>query len=395
MSESITEQADKVLFNIFPPQEIAISRGDGVYIYDDKGKKYLDFTSGVAVNSLGHAHPGYIETALGQLEKIHHIPGTMASEPKIKCAQILTSESGLDRAFFCNSGTEANEAALKLARKKGKETRGDYCIEVISFTESFHGRSMGPLSVTGGPAANKSFEPMVPGTKFAKYNDLPSVEKLISENTAAIIVEPVQGESGVHPAKAEFLKGLRDICDENKITLIFDEVQTGIGRTGSLFAFQHYDVKPDIMTLAKGLGGGFPVGAMLACEETAKYFDVGSHGSTYGGNPLAMALSCFVLESVLEEGFLENVNECGKILQESLKDIQGSEKTIKDVRCIGLMAGVELDYPASEARNMCLKRGLMPWKSGNNVLRILPPLIITKNEVAEGLDILSDVLRKK
>ncbi len=390
--EEIISRGAAATMKTYPLQPVVIERGEGAYLYDTEGRRYLDFTSGIAVNSLGHAHPACLAAATDQMARLGHIPNSYMTESKMLAAELLVNNSGLDEAFFCNSGTEAVEGALKLARKWAKETKGPDCIETISFKGSFHGRTFGAMSVTKGSGANSAYDPPVPGTKFAEFNNIESVRELATDNTACIIVEPVQGENGVYPATPEFLHALRDLCDRRNIALILDEIQTGIGRTGKLFACQNYGIRPDIMTLAKGLGNGFPTGAVLATRKFSGVFTPGAHGSTFGGGPLATRLAATVLTEILKPGFLENVTAMGKLLQDGLVKLKARKNTISDVRGTGLMIGMDITLPLGETLDRCRDHGLLPWKSGTSTIRILPPLIIGKNEVDEGLEILSQVL---
>ncbi len=390
--DEIIKRGSAVTMDTYPVQPIVIERGEGVYLYDSDGKRYLDFAAGIAVNSLGHAHPGYLAAASSQLAKLNHIPCSYMTEGKMEAAELLVNNSEMDEVFFCNSGTEAVEGALKLARKWAKETKGPDCIEVICFKGSFHGRTFGSMSITKGEQANAAYDPLVPGSRFAEFNNLESVKALVNDKTAAIIVEPIQGEGGIIPATQEFLQGLRELCDQKTVALIFDEIQTGIGRTGKLFACEHYGIWPDIMTLAKGLGNGFPIGVILAKREFSEVFTIGAHGSTFGGNPLATHLAAFVLKEILKPGFLESVKANGKVLLEGLNTLKNTKATVTDVRGIGLIAAIDITLPLKDTLDNCREKGLLPWKSGAKTLRILPPLIINEKEIRGGLAILNQIL---
>jgi predicted acetylornithine/succinylornithine family transaminase len=390
--DEIISRGRAAIMKTCPLQPVVIERGEGCYLYDSDGKKYLDFTSGVAVNPLGHSHPAYIAAAKEQVAKLSHLPGSFMTEPKMKLAEALTGNSAFDEVFFCNSGTEANEGALKLARKWAKENKGPDCTEIICFNGSFHGRTFGALSVTKGREMREIYEPALSGVHFAEFNDIDSVRNFAGEKTACIIVEPVQGENGVYPATKGFMYDLRDFCDELDIALIFDEVQTGIGRTGKLFACEHYGIEPDITSLAKGLGNGFPIGAVLARDKFSSAFDYGSHGSTFGGGPVGTRLAGVVVEEVLKPGFLDNVNKCGERLLSGLKELQNQKDTVTCVRGMGLMAGIDITPPLKEVLDDCRENGLLPWRAGKNTMRILPPLVISEKEIDEGLEILSKVL---
>lgn len=391
-TEIIARGEAATMKNYGPLQPIVIERGEGVYLYDTDGRRYLDFTAGIASQSLGHAHKGYLEAVTGQMAKISHLPSTYMTEAKMSTAELLVRNSCFDEVFFANTGTESVEGALKLARKWAKETKGPEATETICFTGSFHGRTFGALSVTGKPENADMYAPALSGVHWATLNDIKSVKAQVSPRTACIIIEPIQGESGVHPAQSGFLADLRELCDRENIALIFDEIQTGIGRTGKLFACEHFGVEPDVMTLAKGLGNGFPVGAILAKKEFSRAFTAGAHGSTFGGNPAAMAAATFVLHEVLKPGFMDNISACGARLRTGLETLQASGKAIADVRGMGLMIGVDITKPQKDVLDACRERGLLPWKSGTSTLRLLPPLIVTEAEIDEGLAVLDAVL---
>jgi len=390
----IIETGSKYLMNTYKYFPIVIDRGEGCYLWDSDGKKYLDFVSGIAVNSLGYANNEYIENLSSQLKKFSHCSNLYYNQPQIELAKTLAQNSAFDKVFFCNSGAEAVEASLKLARKYGKKSHGDHCREVISFKNSFHGRTYGAVSLTGQEKYQKGFEPLVPDIKFAEFNNIQSVKELISDNTCAVIVEPIQGEGGINPARKEFLSELRSICSENDIVLIFDEVQCGIGRTGYLFAYEYFDVQPDVIALAKGLGGGFPIGAMLAVESIANAFEPGSHASTFGGNPLACTAGLTVLDNLLNQNLLQNVKNQGEYVAKRLYETYEQLEYVKEVRGIGLMQGMELDIPVADLIKKCMDKGLFLIGAGNNVLRFVPPLIVGKNEIDEAVKILHEAMRE-
>ncbi len=384
------ELTDKYVMNTYSRLPLVIERGDGVYLYDEDGKKYLDFTAGIAVNSLGYGNKKFIEALTKQSELFNHCSNLYYSKPQAEVAEILVKNSCFDRVFFCNSGAEAVESALKLSKKYGKEKR----TKIISMKNSFHGRTCGSLSLTGQTKYQKGFAPLVPDIVFAEYNNIESVKAEIDENVCAIIVEPIQGEGGLTPAKKDFLAGLREICDKNDILLIFDEVQCGMGRTGKLFAYQHFGVEPDVACLAKGLGNGFPIGAMLAKEKAASAFEPGNHASTFGGNPLATVCAKVVLSELTEGNILKNVVEVGDYLKQKLNELKAEFPVIKEVRGYGLMQGIELDKPVKEIIAECQQNGLLLIGAGENVLRFIPPLIVTKEHVDEAIAVLRNVNNK-
>lgn len=390
----IIETGSKYLMNTYKYYPIVIDRGEGCYLWDTDGKKYLDFVSGIAVNSLGYANDEYISNLNGQLRKFTHCSNLYYNAPQIELAKILAENSCFDKVFFCNSGAESVEAAFKLARKYGKKTHNENCYEVIAMKNSFHGRTYGAISLTGQDKYQKGFEPLVPGIKFAEFNNIDSVKELLCENTCAVIVEPIQGEGGIHPAKIEFLAELREICTENDIVLIFDEVQCGIGRTGHLFAYEYFGVQPDVIALAKGLGGGFPIGAMLAVEKVANAFEPGSHASTFGGNPLACTAGLTVLDNLINKNLLQNVKIQGEYLSKRLSETNEQLDYVKEVRGIGLIQGMELDMPVADLIKKCMDKGLLLIGAGTDVLRFVPPLTVGKNQIDEAILILYEAMRE-
>ncbi len=400
----VKEIADKYVMSTYSRFDKTFVRGEGVYLFDEAGGKYLDFTAGIAVNALGYGNKRVIDAACYQMNQVFHTSNLYYTAPMAKLAKKLTEKSCFDKVFFANSGAEANEAAFKLARKYGflkKEAAcGEYgtgdtrkicgCSKIISMKNSFHGRTLATVTLTGQSKYQKGFSPLVADILYAEFNDLKSVENLIDEEVCAIFTEPVQGEGGLYPANIDFLKGLREICDKNGILLIFDEVQTGIGRTGELFCYQNYGVEPDILTLAKGLGGGLPIGACLAKDFAAECFSPGDHASTFGGNPVACACANAVLDEIIDRDLFLNVKENGKYLMERLKGLRCPN--IKDIRGLGLMIGAEFDIEVKDIIQKCLDKGLLIIGAGKNVLRFVPPLIITKDEIDEGIAILGEVL---
>ncbi len=387
-------RANDILMNVYGFWPVQFAKGKGVYLYDTDGKKYLDFGAGIAVNNLGYNHPTYVKTIKRQVEKLHMGLCYVVDPNRLEAAETILAVSEFDQVFFCSTGAEAVEGALKTARKWSYETKGEGCHELIYVKNSFHGRTMGALSVNGQKQYKQGFEPLLPGTHEAEFNNLESVRKLISRKTAAVIVEPVLGEGGIIPGSQEFLEGLRALCDQHDVALIFDEVQCGMGRIGTIFAYEHFNVVPDLICLAKGLGAGFPVGAFMGKKKFTSHITPGSHGSTYGGNPLACAVVTTVLKELLKPGFLENVEETGQILKEGLEAIARETNMISNVRGLGMMLAA--DYNGGEVKPFIkelLKNGLVALSCGENSLRIVPPLILTKKQAKEGLAIIRKTLR--
>jgi len=382
------EEGNKYLMPNYSRFPISFERGEGVYLYDDKGNRYLDMLAGIAVNILGYNHPLITETVCKQAKEIIHVSNLFYIKPQIELAKRLIESSVCDKAFFCNSGAEANEAAIKLVRKYFRD-RGENKYEIITFKGGFHGRTLAALSATATPEYQKGFQPLVEGFKYAEFNNIESVLENINEKTAAVMLEIVQGEGGVNPAEKEFLEGIQRICNERGILLVVDEVQTGIGRTGKLFAYQHFGLSPDIITLAKGLGGGVPIGAVLAKNEVADSFLPGTHGSTFGGNYLSTAVAKEIIDFVNREEFLEDVYKKGEYLKERLK----CEFEYK-VKGLGLMVGMELPKSISvkEVVKKSLEHGLVVGMAEKNTLRFVPPLIINKEHIDEAVDILKKVI---
>ncbi|HIQ38442.1 MAG TPA: acetylornithine transaminase [Methanothermococcus okinawensis] len=382
---TVIKEEKKYIMNTYGRLPLVLIRGNGVYVEDVKGRKYLDFISGIGVNSIGHCNPKLIENVKKQLETLIHVSNLYYTVPQVKLAKKLAHLSGLDKAFFSNSGAEANEGAIKLARRYGKKM-GIGEGEIITMERGFHGRTLATITATSKVEYQKGFEPLPKGFKYVPFNDLDKLVESISNKTTGIMIEPIQGEGGIHVADKEYLKGVRDICDDRGILLIFDEVQCGIGRTGKMFAYQHYDVKPDILTLAKALGGGIPIGATLAKEEVAQAFTPGSHGSTFGGNPLA-CVSAYVTLSIVED-LLTHVEKMGEYFMKKLRNLQGKYPFIKEVRGIGLMLGMELSFQGRDVVKKMLEKGYLINCTAESVLRFLPPLIVEK----EHIDILVDAL---
>ena len=372
-------------YNRFP---VAFDYGKGVHLYDTEGKEYLDFAAGIAVFALGYGNEEYNNALKEQIDKIIHTSNLYYNIPAIEAAGAIKKVSGMDKVFFTNSGTEAIEGAIKLARKYYYTKTGKTDGRIIAMKQSFHGRSMGALTVTGQPKYQEAFMPLIGNVDFATYNDLDSVKQLICDETCAVIFETLQGEGGIHTCNQEFIREIRKICDEKDILLILDEIQCGMGRTGKMFAYEHYDVKPDIVTMAKALGCGVPVGAFAANDKAASAFVPGDHGTTYGGNPLASAAVNKVLELFEKEDVLSNVVEVGEYLYKELDKIMEESEVVVEHRGMGLMQGLELSIPASDVVNAALKEGLVLISAGSNIVRFVPPLIISKEDVDKMITIL-------
>ena len=383
MGKNYIETAEAALLHTYNRYQIVLEKGEGVYLYDTNGKEYLDFAAGIAVCSLGYGHPKYKAALKAQIDQLMHTSNLFYSKPVAEAAQKLKEASQMDRVFFTNSGTEAIEGALKAARKYAYTNQsGKY--EFIAMNHSFHGRSMGAVSVTGNEHYRTPFEPLIGGVKFADYNDLESVKALVTDKTCAIILEPVQGEGGIYPADEAFLKGVRQLCDENDILLIFDEIQCGMGRCGSMFAWQGYGVKPDIMAMAKAIGNGVPVGAFAMTEKVAeKSLVPGDHGTTYGGNPFVCAAVKAVLDIFEEENIIDHVNAVGRYLEEKLDALVGKSDFVETRRGKGLMQGLVLKKPVTDVIKKAMEQGLIAISASGNVLRLVPPLTITERHVDE------------
>ena len=391
-SQQWIEKADRYIMKTYGRYPLVPVRGEGCQLWDAEGKRYLDFLAGVAVNNLGHCHPKVVAALQKQAAKLIHCSNYYHITNQVELAEILCELSFADRAFFCNSGAEANEAAIKLARKYSREKFGTDRYEIITALSSFHGRTMATVSATGQEKVQKFFDPLLHGFRHVPFNDVESLERGVTPNTCAVMLEPIQGEGGVVIPSADYFREVRRICDQHRLLLIFDEVQVGMGRTGKLFAHEHFGVFPDIMTLAKALAGGVPIGVMLAREEIAESFGPGTHGSTFGGNPLATAAGVAAVRAILEEGMLENAIEMGKYLIAKLEGLRKKFSLIIDVRGIGLMIGMQLSIPAGEIVKKALGRGLLLNVAQDAVLRFVPPLIVTTSEIDEMIQILEEIL---
>jgi acetylornithine/N-succinyldiaminopimelate aminotransferase len=383
--------SDRYIMSTYKRFPIVLTRGLGVHVWDSDDRCYLDLVAGIAVCALGHAHPAVVEAVKEQAENLFHVSNLYHIAPQILLARLLVENSPFDKVFFCNSGAEANEAAIKLARKYASEQMpGRY--ELITMQDSFHGRTLATVTATAQPRFHAGFEPLPEGFRYVPYNDLPALEAAVSEKTCGVLVEPIHGESGVVIPAPGYLQGVRRICDEKGILMIVDEVQTGIGRTGMLFACEHEDVIPDMITLAKALGNGFPIGALLAKEKIAAAFVPGSHGSTFGGNPLACAAALATLDTILEEGILENCRKVGEYFLCRLGELKGKHSRIREVRGRGMILAVELTVPGAEVVSKCMEKGLLINCTNGNVLRFVPPLILTRQHVDKAVGILDEAL---
>ncbi len=389
----MVERAGQVLVGNYRPQPITLVRGEGCHLFDAEGRSYLDMMGGIATTVLGHCHPAITAVLAAQAGELWHVSNLYSTLPQIELAERLVRHCFAERVFFCNSGAEANEAALKLSRRWQRD-RGEDRFEIIAFDGGFHGRTLFTVSATGTPAYWEGFEPLVPGIHHTGYGDLAGVASLLSDRTAAIIVEPVQGEGGVRPAPAGFLAGLRKLADDNGCILIFDEVQTGMGRTGPLFAHQSSGVEPDVMTLAKALGNGIPIGAMCTREKFARALVPGTHASTFRGNLLAAACASAVLDELTERGLLRHGEAMGEYLAEQLTDLAnkaGPEKIV-ETRGAGLLRAIELTGPAAPVMDACREKGVLVIQAGANVIRLAPALIIEREQIDHAMAVLRAVI---
>lgn len=393
LMQDYINEAENDLLHTYNRYQVVFDHGEGVRLFDIEGKSYLDFVSGIAVFALGYGNKAYNDALKSQIDKIIHTSNYYYNVPAIEAAKAVKKVSGMDRVFFTNSGAEAVEGAIKTARKYAylKDGRTDH--EIIAMEHSFHGRTFGALSVTGTPKYREAFEPMIGNIKFAKYNDLESVKALVNDKTCAVILETVQGEGGIHPATEEFLKGIRALCDEHDMLMILDEIQCGMGRTGEYFAWQKFGVKPDVMTSAKALGCGVPVGAFMMTEKVGQHSLVaGDHGTTYGGNPLGGAAICEVIRQFEEKDIPGHVKTTGEYLYKRLDEVAAKHSDIIEHRGVGFMQGLEFDHPVADIINSALEKGVVLINAGTNILRILPPLVVEKSDIDEMIDILEQVI---
>lgn len=388
----LMKQGEEHLFPTYARYPLTIVKGEGSRLWDDQGKEYLDFMNGVAVTGLGHQNPKVKARVLEQLNQLWHMSNLFYHPNQMKLAQLLTRISGLDQVFFCNSGAEANEGAIKLARRYQQKVRGTSRYEIITFEQSFHGRTLATLTATGQDKVKDGFGPLPEGFVTVPYQDIESVRASIGEHTAAIMLEFVQGEGGIHAAEPAFVEAIAKLCEEHGLLLIADEVQTGIGRTGAWFAYEHYGVTPDIVTSAKGLGNGFPVGAVLGSAKLREAFAAGSHGTTYGGNPLATSAAIGVLETIEEEGIIAQARENGKYLLEQLQQRLADTSVVKEIRGCGMIVGIECQQPAAAFIMAAQEQGLLVIPAGPNVIRLVPSLNIAREDLDQGIEILVNVL---
>jgi len=394
-TEELMQASARYLVNTYGRFPVVLAKGRGVRLWDVEGKEYLDFAAGIAVDVLGHGHPKVVEAIKAQAETLLHVSNLYHIEPQIRFARALCDHSFADKVFFCNSGAEANEAAIKLARRYAKERWSSDRFEIVCMRDSFHGRTMATVSATGQEKYQHGFEPLLPGFKHIPFNDLRAAKQAIDSRTCAVLVEPIQGEAGVRVPDDDYLPGLRQLCSEREVLMMLDEVQTGMGRTGRLFAYEHWGIEPDIMTLAKGLGGGLPIGAMLAKEAVARAFVPGSHASTFGGNPFVTAVATAVLTAILDEQLPQRAAKIGGYLLARLQELAAGCSLVKEARGKGLILALELTAPAKPIVDQCLVRGLLVLTAGDQVLRLVPPLIIGEPEVDEALAILGQVLAEQ
>jgi acetylornithine/N-succinyldiaminopimelate aminotransferase len=390
--EGWLEDANRYIAQTYARLPICLIRGEGSYVWDTKGHKYLDLVMGIGVNGLGHCHPRVVAAIREQAGKLWHVSNLYHIEPQIQLAKGLCQISFADRAFFCNSGGEANEACIKLARKYAKDSGHPDRYEIITMEGSFHGRTLATLTATAQTKYHKGFEPLPEGFKYVPFNDLKAVEAAVGSKTAAIMLEPIQALGGVNVPADDFLPGLRRLCDEKGLLLVLDEVFTGFGRTGTMFCHQRYGIEPDIMALAKALAGGLPVGAMLAKEKVARSFGPGTHAATFGGNPLVAAVGVEVLKVIREENLVARAEEMGNYFLGRLKDLQKKYAFIKEVRGKGLLIGVELEFPGKEIDVRCQEKGLLINSLGDKVLRIIPALNVKREEIDQAVTVLDQVL---
>ena len=382
------EKGQEYIMNTYSRFPLAFAHGDGMYITDEDGKTYLDFVAGIATNCLGHAHAKLAAAVAEQAQNLIHCSNLYWTKPQTSLAEKLIQNSCFDKVFFCNSGAEAVEALLKLARKYGGTTNR---YEIITMEHSFHGRTMGALSATGQVKYQKGFSPLVPHIKHVPFNDFDALRAAVTRKTCAVLLEPVQGEGGIRPADVAYLQKVRRLCSDEDILLMFDEIQCGMGRTGSLFAYQHFGVEPDAVALAKGLGGGVPIGAMLAGKKCSTTLVPGEHASTFGGNPLAAAAGNVVIDE-LTGGVVANVKAMGAYLREQLLALQTDFPCVADVRGVGLLQGIELNKPAAPVVKACIDKGLLLVNAGVNVVRFVPALIVEKKHIDEMITILREAL---
>ncbi|MBI2876614.1 MAG: acetylornithine transaminase [Candidatus Tectomicrobia bacterium] len=390
-TEELFQWSERYLAPTYRRAPMVLVRGEGARVWDSEGKAYYDFVSGIAVNNLGHCHPEVVEAIRKQAGQLLHVSNLYHIEPQAHLGKLLVENSFADRAFFCNSGAEANEAAIKLARRYAYLHHGEGRAEILAMEGSFHGRTMATLTATGQSKFWEGYAPLLPGLRHIPFGDLAAAEAALSPQTCAILVEPIQGEGGVKIPPPDYLPGLRRLCDRHGLLLIYDEVQTGMGRTGTLFAYEDFQAPPDIMTLAKALAGGVPIGAMLAREEVMQAFTPGSHASTFGGNPLASAAAVAAVQVLLRGELLENCRKVGRYLMGQLEELKGHYTLVKEVRGKGLMIGMELEIPGAPIVDACRERGFLINCTVDRVIRLVPPLVITEREVDQLIAALDEI----
>lgn len=393
-TDELIKRGEAVIIPTYSRFPIVFDHGNGCILTDVEGKDYIDFVGGIAVNCLGYNDPEYNKVIAEQCKKMLHVSNLYWNEPMINAAEKLVKLSGLDQVFMCNSGAEANEAAIKLARIYAKLYKSNEAVEIIAMDHSFHGRTYAAITATGQPKYQKNLDPLVPAIRHVPFNDINALKAAASPRTAAILLEPIQGEGGLHPANPDYLKAVRKLCDDEQIALIFDEVQCGIGRSGKFFAYQNYDLKPDVVCFAKGVAGGIPMGGIIAKAEVAKAFTPGTHASTFGANPLATSAACYVLDKIGNPNFLNQVAEKGQYLTQKLNNLKEKHSKLIDIRGMGLMQGIEFDCEAAPIIQESIANGLLIVGAGANVIRFVPPLIIKKAEIDKAMDILDQVLTK-
>ena len=391
-SETTASLADKYLFPTYKRPPFVLVKGEGCRVWDEKGKEYLDFVGGIAVCALGHSSPIVTRALDEQSKTLVHVSNLYYTRPQVELARLLVENSFADRVFFCNSGAEANEAAIKIARRYTREKFGPGKHTILCMQGSFHGRTMATLSATGQFKVQIGYDPLLEGFKFVPFNDLAALRNAVDDTVCAVMLEPIQGEGGIVVPHPDYLKGVKEICREKGALLIFDEIQTGMGRTGRLFAYEHFGVSPDIMSLAKALGNGLPIGAMLSTELLSSAFGPGSHASTFGGTPLVTAVSKAVLSSLLTDGWLEHCRNMGNYFMARLEELKKRHACIKEVRGLGLIIGVELDRLGAPVLEACVQRGFLINCAQEKVLRFVPPLVVTKKEIDQLIEALDAVL---
>jgi acetylornithine aminotransferase len=392
MSAEVIQRADQVLLNTYKRSPVVIARGSGCTLFDTANRAYTDFVAGIAVCNLGHSHPKIVKILSSQAEKLWHVSNLYYTVPQVELANWLVDHSFADRVFFCNSGAEANEAAIKLARKFFKERGENHRFRIISMEKSFHGRTMAALSATGQDKIRKGFDPVLEGFDFVPFNDADALRSQIGSSTCAVLIEPVQGEGGVRCPNPGYLKAVRQVCDETGVLLIFDEIQTGMGRTGKLFAYEHYGVEPDIMTLAKALANGLPIGAMLTKNQIASAFGPGTHGSTFGGTPIVSAVALEVCKTLLEDKIITQGRVAGEYFKQKLLELKERHTCIEDVRGIGLLLGIKLTFGGDPVVKGCRERGFLINCIQDDILRFIPPLTIKNEEIDALITCLDELL---